>query len=70
MLVLSRKINEEIVVGNKVIIKIVGVSGKKVRLGISAPQCISVRRGELVSPAAAACDSPLTVDHRRKPALC
>ena len=70
MLVLSRKINEEIVVGNNVIIKIVGVSGKKVRLAISAPRCISIRRGELVSPAAAACDSPLNVDDRRQPALC
>ena len=70
MLVLSRKINQEIVVGNDVIIKIAGVSGKKVRIAISAPQSVSIRRGELVSPAAAACDSPLKSDDRRKPALC
>lgn len=47
MLVLSRKQNEEIVIGNNVCIKIVGVFGNKVRLGISAPTNVVIRRGEL-----------------------
>lgn len=47
MLVLSRKQNEEIVIGNNVAIKVVGIFGNKVRLGISAPADVVIRRGEL-----------------------
>lgn len=47
MLVLSRKQNEEIVIGNNVCIKVVGIFGNKVRLGISAPANVVIRRGEL-----------------------
>ena len=47
MLVLSRKQSEEIVIGNNVCIKVVGIFGNKVRLGISAPADVVVRRGEL-----------------------
>jgi carbon storage regulator CsrA len=47
MLVLSRKQNEEIIIGDNVCIKVVGVFGSKVRLGISAPGHVSIRRGEL-----------------------
>ena len=47
MLVLSRKQNEEIVIGNNVCIKVVGIFGNKVRLGISAPADVAIRRGEL-----------------------
>ena len=47
MLVLSRKQNEEIIIGDNVCIKVVGVFGNKVRLGISAPAQVAIRRGEL-----------------------
>ena len=47
MLVLSRKENEEVVIGNNVSIRILGVFGNRVRLGISAPDSIRIRRGEL-----------------------
>jgi len=47
MLVLSRKQNEEIVIGNSVCVKVVGIFGNKVRLGISAPPNVVIRRGEL-----------------------
>lgn len=50
MLVLSRKANEEIVIGKNVSIKVVGIFGNKVRLGISAPQSVAIRRGELPPP--------------------
>jgi carbon storage regulator len=67
MLVLSRKMNEEIVIGNNVTIKIVGVRGNRVRLGISAPECISIQRSEVIPPVTPACDSLLMP---RKPVLC
>ena len=50
MLVMSRKASEEIVIGENVRIKVVKVSGGKVRLGISAPKSVRIRRQELLRP--------------------
>ncbi len=47
MLVLSRKKNESIVIGENVRIEILKVSGNTVRIGIQAPRDIKVLRGEL-----------------------
>jgi carbon storage regulator CsrA len=47
MLVLSRKQDDEILIGDNVCIKVVSVSGNKVRLGIMAPADVAIRRGEL-----------------------
>lgn len=47
MLVLSRKTNESIMIGNDVEIKIVEVKGDYVKLGISAPKSIPVHRKEV-----------------------
>lgn len=47
MLVLSRKKNEEIVIGGQIVVTVVNVSGGRVRLGISAPDEISVHRAEV-----------------------
>jgi carbon storage regulator len=47
MLVLSRKPNEEVLIGENVCIKVVAVSGNKVRLGISAPSHVRIQRAEL-----------------------
>lgn len=47
MLILQRKTNESIVVGNDVVIEIVEVRGDKVRLGITAPRSIPVHRQEV-----------------------
>ena len=47
MLVLSRRRDESIMVGENVEIKIIGVSGNKVRLGIIAPKSIEVHRKEI-----------------------
>ncbi len=58
MLVLSRKVDEEIVIGNNVTIKVVKVIGNRVRLGISAPPSVNIRRGE-VSPTMRLIDVPL-----------
>lgn len=48
MLVLTRKQNEQIRIGDDITITVIRTKGKAVRLGISAPSDISVLRGELV----------------------
>jgi carbon storage regulator len=47
MLVLSRQIDESIMIGDDVEIIIVDVRGDKVRLGITAPKNIPVHRREI-----------------------
>ena len=47
MLILSRKVHQEIVIGNGISITIVAVRGKQVRIGIKAPPDVSIRRDEL-----------------------
>jgi carbon storage regulator len=47
MLVLSRKKNEQIVIGDGIVITIVDVRGDKVRIGIEAPAHVPVHRHEV-----------------------
>ena len=47
MLVLTRRIGEEIVIGGNIRVQVVSVEGNKVRLGITAPRDISVDREEV-----------------------
>ncbi len=47
MLVLSRRLGEEIVIGGNIRVKVVLVKGDKVRLGISAPASVPVDRSEI-----------------------
>ena len=47
MLVLTRKKDERIMVGDDIIITVVDVSGKSVRLGIEAPRDTVIKREEL-----------------------
>ena len=47
MLVLSRKRDEQIVIGDDIVITVVEIRGDKVRLGIAAPPHIPVHRSEV-----------------------
>ena len=47
MLVLSRKKDESIIIGDHITITVVEIRGDKVRLGIEAPKDISVHRREV-----------------------
>lgn len=55
MLVLTRKLNEQIQIGNDITITIVRVKGNTVRVGIEAPRDVRIIRAEL--PEAADVDS-------------
>jgi len=52
MLVLTRKQNEKIRIGDNITITVIRMKGKAVRLGIEAPKNINVLRGELLFDAA------------------
>ena len=47
MLVLSRKRDEKIVIGENIVVTIVEIRGDKVRLGIEAPSEVPVHRHEV-----------------------
>ena len=47
MLVLSRKTNQSIMIGDEIEITVLSVSGEKVRLGIKAPREVPVYRDEV-----------------------
>ena len=49
MLVLSRKLNESIVINNNVTVQVVHLDRTRVRLGIVAPKGTSIRRAELAA---------------------
>jgi carbon storage regulator len=47
MLVLSRKRDQQIIIGDGIVITVVEIRGDKVRLGIEAPTEVSVHRKEV-----------------------
>ncbi|MBI1938149.1 MAG: carbon storage regulator CsrA [Ignavibacteriales bacterium] len=47
MLILTRKIDEEIKIGTEITIKILTLSDNQVKVGISAPGDIQIYRGEV-----------------------
>ncbi len=47
MLILSRKINESINIGDKIEISIIDIRGDQVKLGINAPRDVKVYRQEV-----------------------
>jgi carbon storage regulator len=49
MLVLTRRIGEEIVIAGNIRVKVVAARGQKVRVGITAPSSVPVARLELLA---------------------
>jgi carbon storage regulator len=47
MLVLSRKLNEEIVINSEIKIKIISISENQVKIGVVAPDSVKILRGEI-----------------------
>lgn len=47
MLALTRKIDEAIIIGGEIEIKVLGIQGDKVKIGITAPKEYSIYREEV-----------------------
>jgi len=47
MLILTRKVNESLKVGDDVTVTVLGIKGAQIRIGISAPLDVAVHRQEV-----------------------
>jgi len=47
MLILTRRVGETIVIGDDVVVTVLGIKGNQVRIGINAPKTVSVHREEI-----------------------
>ena len=47
MLILTRRVGETIVIGDDVIVTVLGIKGNQVRIGINAPKDVTVHREEI-----------------------
>lgn len=59
MLVLSRKLNQRIHIGDDIVIEIVDIDRNKIRIGIEAPKGLVILREELLSAPKTAPEKPL-----------
>jgi carbon storage regulator len=47
MLILSRKVNEKVMIGDDISVSIIEIRGDQVRLGVDAPKTVKVFRQEV-----------------------
>lgn len=64
MLVLTRKPDEIVVIGDNIVVKVVAINGNKVRLGFAAPPELPIHRQEIAERIAR------DRDRDRKPVSC
>lgn len=69
MLILSRKLNESIVIDGAIVVKVLRVDGDTVKLGIAAPDRVRVYRQEVYEEIQASNRAALTRGERQVPRL-
>ncbi len=52
MLILTRKVEQGIVINNDVVVRVLSIDGERVKIGVDAPRSISVLREELLEEVA------------------
>lgn len=70
MLVLSRKLNQEIRIGENIVVRVIGIKGNQVRLGIVAPSEVPVLREELLAKVPSSSRQPRSETRLMKCARC
>ena len=68
MLILTRKLGENIVIGQNISVKIVNIEHNKVQLGIQAPSTIMIYRQELVEKVSA--QNKSSIVNKRNDLIC
>lgn len=58
MLILTRRVGESLVIGDDVVVNVLGVKGNQVRIGVDAPKDVTVHREEIYDRINAAKDQP------------
>lgn len=70
MLVLSRKLNQEIRIAENIVVRVLEIKGNQVRLGILAPAEVPVLREELLTKVPSAPRQPCSGTRTMKCARC
>jgi carbon storage regulator len=58
MLILTRRVGESLIIGDDVVVNVLGVKGNQVRIGVDAPKDVSVHREEIYDRIQAEKDQP------------